>query len=278
MLHPYFFNYLQLTFKENHGKMWVIMYYFRRDCKMIRIAICDDNGYMLDILNQTILQEFKRYTDDFTIKCFINGKLLLDDNNHTPFDVLFLDIDMPKIGGFEIAQKFRDEFTQCFIIFITNHSELVYKSFDFQPFHFIPKDPASCLTENISYVINKLMNHMKQHKKIVLENSEETVAVYYYNIIYIESDKHYLKYHIQNRETPVSIRGSINELEAEINMYNFVRIHRSYIVNLRYIKAIDKKIGKVYINYNGVKKSLATGSSYKETVDNKYTLYLRDTL
>lgn len=245
---------------------------------MIKIAVCDDNEKMLNILNQTIVQEFEKYTNDFAAKSYVNGNLLLDDNSNTPFDVLFLDIDMPQISGFEIAKKLRDEFKQCFIIFITNHSELVYQSFDFQPFHFIQKEPASCLNESISSVIKKLMKHMKQHKKIVLENSEETAVVNYYNIIYIESDKHYLKYHIQNRETPISIRGSINELEEKINLYDFARIHRSYIVNLKYVKAIDKRIGKVYINYNGVKKSLAMGASFKDAVDSKYTLYLRDTL
>lgn len=92
---------------------------------MIKIAVCDDNEKMLDILNQTIVQEFQKYTNDFSAKSYVNGNLLLDDNNNTPFDVLFLDIDMPQISGFEIAKKLRDEFKQCFIIFITNHSELV---------------------------------------------------------------------------------------------------------------------------------------------------------
>ena len=105
-----------------------------------------------------------------------------------------------------------------------------------------------------------------------------TSPVYYHNIVYIESNKHYLKYYIQNRETPIIKRGSINETESEISSYGFVRIHRGYIVNLKYIKSIDKKIGKVYINFNGIRKPLTMGASYKENVDQRFTLYLRDTL
>ena len=184
---------------------------------MIRIAICDDDEYTLDILKAKIDREFAKYTDDYIIKCYSNGMLLLDDNRHTAFDILFLDIDMPKIGGFEIAQQFRDSFLQCFIIFITSHSNLVYRSFDFQPFNFIPKDPPDDFNSTVVSVIDKLMEHMKQHKKIVLENDEETAVVYYHNIVYIESSKHYLKYYIQNREMPIVKRGSMNETESEIS-------------------------------------------------------------
>lgn len=248
------------------------------DVLMIRIAICDDDEYTLDILKTKIDREFAKYTDDYIIKCYSNGMLLLDDNRHTAFDILFLDIDMPKIGGFEIAQQFRDSFLQCFIIFITSHSNLVYRSFDFQPFNFITKDPQDDFNSTVVSVIDKLMEHMKQHKKIVLENDEETAVVYYHNIVYIESSKHYLKYYIQNREMPIVKRGSMNETESEISSYGFVRIHRGYIVNLRYIKSVDKKIGKVYVNYNGIRKPLTMGASYKEAVDKRFTLYLRDTL
>lgn len=243
---------------------------------MIQIAICDDNRCALETLKAFINNGFAAHTDDYKITCFTNGNLLLNDNEHTPFDVLFLDIDMPKISGFDIAKKLRSDFSRCFIIFITSHSNLVYKSFDFQPFHFIQKNPQEKLEKNIASVIKSLMNNMKQNKKIVLENSQEKAVIYYHNIIFIESDKHYLKYHIQNKEKPISIRGSINETEIELEKYNFIRIHRGFIVNLKYIKFVDKKIGKLYINYNGVKKALYVGKSYKNIVDEKYTLYLRD--
>ena len=144
---------------------------------MIGIAICDDDEYTLGIVKTKIDREFAKYTDDYNIKCYSNGMLLLDDNRHTAFDILFLDIDMPKIGGFEIAQQFREGFLQSFIIFVTSHSNLVYKSFDFQPFNFIPKDSPDDFNRTIISVIGKLMEHMKQHKKIVLENDEETAVV-----------------------------------------------------------------------------------------------------
>ena len=104
---------------------------------MIRIAICDDNKSTLVQLEKYIDNGFRQYTTDISISSFDNGQLLLTANNREKFDVLFLDIDMPKITGFDIAKSLRKSFSNCFLIFISSHSDLVYKSFDFQPFNFI---------------------------------------------------------------------------------------------------------------------------------------------
>ena len=82
------------------------------------------------------------------------------------------------------------------------------------------------MEDSILSVVGKLMEHMKQHQKIILENENETAVVYYNDIIYIESEKHYLKYHINNRDNPINIRGTINEIQPKIEPYGFVRIHR----------------------------------------------------
>ena len=245
---------------------------------MIRIAICDDDKHMLGVLEKYITNGFRVHTDEFVVKCYDNGNLLLSDNSFNAFDVLFLDIDMPKVSGFDIAHKLRSDFSRCFIIFVTSYSNLVYDSFDYQPFQFIQKNPLKYLEKNFCSVIDKLMNHMKQNKKITLENDRETVNIYYHNIAYIETEKHYLNYYIQNREEPISIRGTINELEKTLEIYSFIRIHRRFIVNLRYIKYIDTKIGKVCLNLNGKNKSLSLGQSYKTHVNEVYSRYLRDTL
>lgn len=245
---------------------------------MINIAICDDDERNLEVIEKNVRRSFEKYTNKFRIECYKNGKNMLNNNSLSPYDVLFLDIDMPNIDGFEIAKELRNSTRQCFIIFVTSHSNLVYKSFDFQPFNFIQKNPPEYMEDSILSVVGKLMEHMKQHQKIILENENETAVVYYNDIIYIESEKHYLKYHINNRDNPINIRGTINEIQPKIEPYGFVRIHRGFIVNLTYLMSIDKKIGKVYIKYKGTKKSLSIGTSYKDSVIERYTMYLRSTL
>ena len=117
---------------------------------------------------------------------------------------------------------------------------------------------------------------MKQNVKIVLENGTETLVTYYRSIVYIESDKHYLKYYIQNREEEMTIRGSINDTEKTMASFDFVRIHRSYIANLRYIKTVSQNLGKVYVNFDGIRVTLPLGANYKDEVYNRHIQYMRE--
>lgn len=246
---------------------------------MIRIAICDDNKSTLVQLEKYIDSGFRKYTTDIEIHSFDNGQLLLNANDHKKFDVLFLDIDMPKITGFDIAKELRKSFSNCFLIFISSHSDLVYKSFDFQPFNFIRKSPVQLFEDTLNNVIKKLMSNMKQNESIILEDEiSGKVAVYYRNIIYIKSDRHYLYYYIQKHDEPIKIRGSINDIESHLEEYDFARIHRSIIINLRFVLNIDTKIGKIHMQDNGSQNTLSLSKSYKESVNMKYTLYLRKTL
>lgn len=92
--------------------------------------MCDNKSTLVQ-LEKYIDNGFRQYTTDISISSFDNGQLLLTANNREKFDVLFLDIDMPKITGFDIAKSLRKSFSNCFLIFISSHSDLVYKSFVF---------------------------------------------------------------------------------------------------------------------------------------------------
>ena len=249
---------------------------------MIRIAICDDNKSTLVQLEKYIDNGFRQYTTDISISSFDNGQLLLTANNREKFDVLFLDIDMPKITGFDIAKSLRKSFSNCFLIFISSHSDLVYKSFDFQPFNFIRKSPIELFKSTLNDVIKKLMSNMKQNEIIVLEDEfSGKIIAYYRNIIYIKSDRHYLYYYLQNHDKPIKIRGSINAIESCLEEYDFARIHRSIrsiIINLKFILSIDTKVGKIHIQGNSGQTTLSLSNSYKESLNMKYILYLRKTL
>ena len=165
------------------------------------------------------------------------------------------------------------------MIFISSHSDLVYKSFEFQPFNFIRKSPIELFKSTLNDVIKKLMSNMKQNEIIVLEDEfSGKIIAYYRNIIYIKSDRHYLYYYLQNHDKPIKIRGSINAIESCLEEYDFARIHRSIIINLKFILSIDTKVGKIHIQGNSGQTTLSLSNSYKESLNMKYILYLRKTL
>ena len=241
---------------------------------MIKIAICDDNVVFLNTFYQIVGNCMRKYTSDFDISTASNGNLLLTKHKKYEFDIIFLDIDMPNLSGFDVARILRDDFSRCFIIFITNHSELVYESLDFQPFNFIRKNCGIPIEESVDKIICKLMRHMKQNEKIVLEDEiSGRSAVYIKDILYIESDKHYVLYHVLKKELPIKMRGNISDLLEKYSTYFFVRIHKRYLVNLRFLSNIDNKNYEITIGE--INKRLPMSRNYKHEVDEKYTMFLR---
>ena len=108
-----------------------------------------------------------------SIEDFSNGYELIHDieQNHSVYNFIFLDIDMPEPDGFQLAAKISSS-NDCYIIFVTSHPELVYDSLYFRPLNFITKSNDSFFTEKLHSVVNQLFNEMKQNEVIVLENKE----------------------------------------------------------------------------------------------------------
>ena len=240
----------------------------------MHIAICDDNVVLLAQLKQLICSAFMEYTSDVNVDTYSYGALLLNICTLEKYQVVFLDIDMPEVSGFDIAKYIRKNCVNCFIIFITSHSELVYKSFDFQPFHFIQKKCEFSLEESISRIAKKLMKHMKQYEKAeLIDRNSIKHIIDIHDIVYIESDKHYLNYFTLKNEAPINVRGSIKECEEKYKEYDFVKIHKRCLINLKYLANIDNSRNEVMLSYNKIR--LALSRNFKKDVDEKYTLYLR---
>lgn len=132
---------------------------------MIRSAICDDEPTILDYLYTHISKEFKRQGTDTHIDKFTSGKDFLNAHKAEPYDVVFLDIDMPVISGFDVAEKISVS-EHTLIIFVTTHDELVFSSLKFQPFRFIRKTHINNeLSETLSAVIERITKSITEKKK-----------------------------------------------------------------------------------------------------------------
>lgn len=75
---------------------------------MLKIAICDDNSCFLDIFEKYVKVSFEKYSVGFSIYKYTTGTVLLDRHKSAPFDLIFLDIDMPEMTGFDVAEQFKN--------------------------------------------------------------------------------------------------------------------------------------------------------------------------
>lgn len=239
---------------------------------MIKAAICDDDLTMLDYLYAHISKEFERQGSDVDVNKFTTGKDFLGAHKAKSFDVVFLDIKMPDIDGFTVAKELRDSSDNTQIIFVTTEDGLVYDSFDYQPFWFIPKTNPEILKAKLQTAIKKLTDRMAQNRKICLKLPRgEERYIYSDTILYIYSQSNYLN--IVRKSETINIREKINVFFEKIPQQTFVRIHNRYIVNMQQIAAVDCTDYKIILKNEEV---LYVSRAYKSSFLEHYNLFQRN--
>ena len=184
---------------------------------MINIAICDDNKPMLDFLKAEIDAILSENKMSYKISSYLPGINFLNEHVKQPFDVVFLDIVMPDQNGFETAKQVRKISKDTYIIFVTTESSLVYESFDFQPFYFIPKSSTAITAEKLKYVVEKLTLHISANEKVMISGSyEDKRYVSPDKILYIKSNLNNVEYHLKDEDTQI-VRGQLDDICASLN-------------------------------------------------------------
>lgn len=240
---------------------------------MIYVAICDDNKPTLNFLNRTIDDLLTENGLEHENSVFLSGADFLEKHKKSPFDVVFLDIVMPGIGGFEAAKQVRKISKDTYIIFITTESSLVYDSFDFQPFNFIPKSKLNITEMKLKEVINKLCIHMAAYEKILIAGAYENKKyVSPEDILYIQSNLNNIEYHLFDGSVQ-SVRGKIESILTTLSPYIFARSHNRIIVNMSHIDSIDFPNMEILLD-NG--ETLRISRGYKKDFDESYLRYMRN--
>lgn len=227
---------------------------------MLRIAICDDDKIYLDIITVYITQLLNN--TEVRIKKYLNPNALIKDLQVISFDILFLDIDMPIKSGFDVSEEIRKNISQPYIVFISAKKELVYKSFEYNPFYFICKNDQTDFYQQLNHVVKKLMLHFHRYKKLTIKDTlQGETIVCQKDILYIRSEKHYLYYFIQNRNDPFLERSTITEKLVELNCPDMLRPHQRYLVNMIHIKRFGDVCSSILLNNN---EEIPVSKSYRQ--------------
>lgn len=202
----------------------------------IRIAAVDDEPIFTAMVKETIETHMKNAGEDYEMQTFSGGNKLLSSDREKPFDLVLLDIDMPEITGIEIARKLRTKQKDTAIIFITNKDELVYETIRYTPFRFIRK---SRFAEEIGEALENYLRKRRDQRAVYFFSVDEGKRpVNVVSLIYAEVQSHKLTVHCE--EESFEANGNLSDVEKAVAGYGFVRIHKSYLVNLRYITLIRK--------------------------------------
>lgn len=206
----------------------------------MRILICDDEQKLID-LELSILQEYCRSTN--IAATFFTFTDSLSAGNIGEFDIAFLDIDMEKLNGIELARKLRSKNPTSIIIFVTNFIQYAPEGYEVNAFRYLLKSDIPY--KLIPYFVNSLQEVIDSRQTVTFSISGESIDVQTKNILYLESDKHIIVMHLINdARTEYRFYGNMAVLSDKLQNLGFLRIHKSYLVNMEYIELFQYE--KVY--------------------------------
>jgi len=222
--------------------------------------ICDDEQKMLSDIAALTAEAIP----DSDITPYLNGRELLPALKDGACDILLLDIDMPEIGGLDIARALSDMAVKPLLIFVTSHDELVYDSLQFHPFGFVRK---SHLTRELPSVLNDAVKELSgKDKHFCFHSSEGDVKLRLDDIRYFESDGNYIKLFASEE---YRFRDTLSSLENTLSGNGFVRIHKGFLVNQSAVKIINSD--ECVLDDN---TDLPIGRSYSETARKQLMRYM----
>lgn len=231
----------------------------------MEVAIIDDE--------QSVREELEGYIERFSEEAGISMRTTLFSSGDSFFeqykmiyDILIFDIDMPGTNGMDTARKIREIDKKVTIIFITNFAQYAINGYEVDAVDYIIK-PIGYYDFSMKFYRTVAKAAQKQENIIKITTTDGTRRLRVNTIVYVEILSHYLYFHtIKN---VYKARGNMQEIDAELSKYNFVRIHRSYIINLRFV---DKVLTKEVTLKEQV---LPVGRNYKDKLKQEYMRYIR---
>ena len=201
---------------------------------MFRIAICDDDKIIGSNIENILLKYTKRACIEVNISVFYSGEELYRyiDSGHG-FDLIYLDIEMDSMNGLEVGKNIRNTLKdhKTEIVYISAKDEYDRQLFAIQPLHFIPKPiDTHMLIETLKLA---MLRADKFGGIFTYRKKAETYKIPIKDIIYFESINREIRIIANNVED--TFYGTIQEVIDEVAKYEFIRIHRSYVVNYLHI-------------------------------------------
>lgn len=203
----------------------------------MRVAICDDEEVQQQLL-KNYLEEWAALNEVvIEIKLFQSGENFLflweDDRD---YDLLIFDIEMGQLSGMELAMKIRAQDTTIPILFVTGYDNYMSQGYEVAALHYLMKPLHK---EKFFQVLDKLKKEGKQDIKLFFQAEKGLIALPLSKIWYIEARAHQCILYTEAEEYTLST--SIGEMAEYLgSQRDFVRCHRSYLVNLQHISVIVK--------------------------------------
>ncbi|WP_086350863.1 LytR/AlgR family response regulator transcription factor [Candidatus Enterococcus clewellii] len=216
---------------------------------MLTVFICEDDPIQRllykDIIERHIIME------ELNMKLTVTTDNPLDilqylDKNAFNTGIYFLDIDLNhSLSGLELAMEIRKRDSLGKIIFVTTHDEfapLTYR-YKIEALDFIEKtnieDTAFRLKECLTFISERQSLNSDQKKQVIIKRGKQTQFINFSDILFFETTGKAHRLYVHTKTGKIEFYGKIKEMENHGDI--FIRVHKSYVVNLENIKKIDNE-------------------------------------
>jgi two-component system LytT family response regulator len=221
----------------------------------MKAIIIDDENKARRLISSLLTEHCPEITSLLEADDLENGVALIKE--HQP-DIVFLDIEMPKHSGLEIGNFFEPNEINFQIIFVTAYNDYAIQAFKLSAVDYIlkpvdiselksavEKAKKNIETKNITNRLDDLKKVFQQLSlnKMVLEIPKGILFVSHDDIILFEADGMYTKVYMKNNESQLICKPMKHFVDQLQDKPIFYKPHRSFLVNLKYIKELSKKDG-----------------------------------
>jgi two-component system, LytTR family, response regulator len=230
---------------------------------MIRCVLIDDESNSLEMMEWLL----KTYCPQVTIEAMCNSaEKGIEAINRCRPDVVFLDIEMPKMNGFDMLEQFDKLFFD--VVFCTAYDQFAIKAFKYSALNYLlkPVDPED-LKDTIRRIEEKksaptrdqielLLQNIQQAAKptvqrIALTTGDGLIFVSTRDILYCEAESNYTAVVLEGGKK-VLVSKVLKDIEEVLSGADFYRIHNSYVINLNQIKKYVRGDGGYVVMNNDV--------------------------
>lgn len=237
--------------------------------KTIHAAFCDDDAVMRGHMRALAERSFAEQGVTLCAAEYDTPEAMLSALGHERCALVFLDIDMPGMDGIELGRRLRALECGADIVYVSNLDEKVYEVFSVHPWSFVRK---SRFDEQIAALAADYVRAFERRAaRIVLQDAQgSSRAVAPEEIVYVESAGKLQKLFFPERPEPLAVRCSLMELEGQLSAAGFIRIHKGFLVNYRFIRRIRSRVVELD---NG--QTLPVGRDRLENVRERYLALMK---
>lgn len=246
---------------------------------MISVGICDNNTKDIEDLKKKIELYFSNSSFPFNIEVFkgineLHKYYSVKDNLIClKLDILFLNYSINNGTGFKMAQIVREYDAEVALVAICDNYDYIRCSYDIWSLSYEIK-PVKF--DRLVLIMDRCIKNSKKREEqgLVVKNGSKYIKLYYDEICYIESQNTVLKIHMNNYEV-IKTYGKLDDMEMEIANNRFLRCHKSFLINMDYIKIAEAyKFLTIFGDSVSIKQreSSAIKKTFYEYKKNKYLL------